>query len=145
MFRHLVAITVALLLPVVTTAGPIRDAINRAGQEPPAVTTTQRHGSMWPGLLVASGGAALIGFGIAEMGNGRSDGASNSDMVEGQSRAGDSAEGRERDSRASAGCLIGGVAAALLGGLLVLRARRARATAILVAPGRVGVQHSVGF
>lgn len=145
MFQRVVAITLVLLMPTGAIAGPIQDSITKAAQESAAPPATTRSRSTWPGWLLVSGGAALIGFGLAERRGGGSDGAADSDHLKDQSSMNQSGEDRGGGRGVNTGYLIGGAASALVGGLLIYRAHRSRATAIVVAPGRVGVRHSFGF
>ena len=149
MFRRTVAIIIAVLLPTSAIAGPIRDSIAKAAQDSPVVAGSTRPGVAWPGLLLVAGGAALVGIGLADKRGGRSDGRSDgrpdSDQLMEQPSAAATTERGGDGGGAAAAIAIGGAVAALVGTWLVVRARRASATAIVVAPGRVGVRHSFGF
>lgn len=141
MWKRTIAVLLALALPGAVSAGPLKDAAEKAGRELARIQQREEPRSrarFWTGIsLIAGGGtlAALSGLEIGDDEPGPDDGEDldNSD------------DGEDSDGWANKALLGGGIAAATVGGVLLLTGRRASSPRISVQPGRMAVRHTVRF
>jgi hypothetical protein len=135
----LVVIVLTLALPTSAWAGPLAEALEKAARETalaqqPGPETRSRT-RFWTGLALLAGGAALVTLGTVEIGDdetGPDDGEDLDDSDDGE------------DSDVNKGLIGGGVAAASLGGWLLLTGR----SEPVAAPSRRGgvtLSHTVRF
>jgi hypothetical protein len=145
MWRKLVVMMVSLSLPCGASAGPLRAAIEKAAVETAAQQSggaqpdraNQRRGRLWTGIALLAGGgvlAALGGFELGDDENGPDDG----EDIDG------SDDGEDSDGWGNKAMLGGGIAAASLGGVLLITGRRS-GPGFSIRPGRFVIRHTVRF
>jgi hypothetical protein len=140
MWRSLTASLVVLALPASVSAGPLRDAAEKAGRDLGRAEQGQEgrdRGRFWAGIgLIAGGGllAALGGFEIGDDETGPDDG---EDFDE-------SDDGEDSDGWANKALIGGGVAAATIGTVLLFTGRESLPS-VAVRHGRVTVRQTLKF
>ena len=131
MCRKLIALLVAWSLPGVAVAGPLKDAAETAGRELARAQQNVEGRSaarLWTGVALLAGGGVLSTLGAVEIGDDETGPDDGEDLDE-------SDDGEDSDGVNKA--LIGaGVAAAALGGVILLTGRK---TGPSVSLGRNGV------
>jgi hypothetical protein len=135
------ALVLAVGLPASGSAGPLAAAAEKAGRELAVAQqeqeTPQNRGRFWTGIALMAGGgvlAAVGGFALGDDESGPDDGEDfdNSD------------DGEDSDGSAGAALIGSGIAAAALGGFLVITDRNA-GRSVSVRPGRVTVRQTIKF
>jgi hypothetical protein len=141
MWRKLIAVLVALMMPTAASAGPLRDAVEKSGQDIAAQAKNAqelergRGGRFWTSMALIGGGAALSTFGLVEIGDdesGPDDGEDADDSDDGE------------DSDVNKAMLGGGIAAAALGTFLLFTGKKS-GPKLSVGPKGVAVQQTVRF
>jgi hypothetical protein len=139
MWRQVIAVLLSLVIPVAASAGPLRDAAEKAARETslaqqPSADSGSRS-RFWTGIALLAGGALLVTLGAVEIGDDEGGPDDEEDLD-------DSDDGEDADINKA---LIGsGVAAAALGSWLTISGRRST-TAVSPTRGRVVVRHTVRF
>jgi hypothetical protein len=140
MWRQFVATVLALAVPAGASAGPLRDAVEKAAREAalqqPAPDTQSRT-RFWTGIALLVGGGVLAALGSVELGDddvGPDDG---EDFDE-------SDDGEDSDGWGNKALIGGGVAAATVGGILLITGRRSGPVPS-VRPGALAVRHTIRF
>jgi hypothetical protein len=148
MWKKLIAMVLALSLPAGASAGQLRAAVEKAVRElpTPQVEETRSRARFWSGIALIGGGAVLASLGGVEMGEDEGTG----DVDE----PGDDPEDSdltEDEGVAGKTLLGGGIAAATVGGLLLLTGRKPsgprKPTGPVVSARRGGVtiQQTISF
>jgi hypothetical protein len=139
MWKRLTAAVLALAVPGSASAGPLRDAIDKAGREivVEQVDQPQSRARFWSGIALIAGGGVMTALGGIEIGDdevGPDDGEDfdNSD------------DGEDSDGW-NKGLLGGGIAAATLGGVLLLTGRKKSGPVVSMTPGQVSVRQTIRF
>lgn len=139
MLKKVIALILALSVPAAASAGPLRDAADKAGRvlALAQVEEPRSRARFWTGIgLIAGGGvlAALGGFELGDDGSGPDDGEDfdNSD------------DGEDADGWRKA-ALGSGIGAAAIGAVLLLTGGRKGGPVVSVKPGSVAVRQSVSF
>jgi hypothetical protein len=133
MWRKIVAMALACAVPAAVSAGPLREAVEKAGREVALAQQAEVEGSrarLWTGIGLIAGGsllAALSAFEIGDDENGPDDG---EDFDE-------SDDGEDSDGWGGKAMLGGGIAAAALGSVLLLTGRGSAPTVAPKKPGLV--------
>lgn len=141
MWKRIVAMGLALALPAGASAGPLKEAAERAGRE---LAQTQRdektpsRGRFWTGIALIAGGSTLAALGGLELGDDETGPDDGEDLD-------DSDDGEDSDGWGNKALLGGGIAAATVGGLLLITGRKKSGTVVSMHPGRVTVRHTVRF
>jgi hypothetical protein len=142
MFRRIIAAVLVFALPATATAGPLKEAAERAGRELAAKQQEEKAPSdrarFWTGIALIAGGGVLGALGAMELGDdesGPDDGEDNDD----------SDDGEDSDGWGNKALIGGGIAAAATGGWLLLTDRRNQGTRVSVQPSRLTVKHTVRF
>jgi hypothetical protein len=140
MWRTVTALTLVLALPGSASAGPLREAVEKAGQD---LTRAQEErddpgrGRFWSGIALLAGGgvlAALSGFELGDDESGPDDGEDFDD----------SDDGEDSDGWGNKALLGSGIGAATVGGLLLLTGRKS-GPSVSVRRNGVTVRHTVRF
>ena len=139
MWKRLTAVLLAFALPGSASAGPLREAIDKAGRQVAAeqVEQPQSRARFWSSIALIAGGGVMTALAGMEIGDdevGPDDGEDfdNSD------------DGEDSDGW-NKGLLGGGIAAASLGGVLLLTGRKKSGTVLSVTPGQVSVRQTIRF
>jgi hypothetical protein len=133
MMKKIVAMVLALALPATASAGPLMEAAERAARE---LTQAQAEsqdgrGRFWVGIVLLGAGATLGVLGGTEF---RDD----------EDEPGDIDEVDDGDVTEKA-MFFGGLAAAGLGTVLIVRGHNSAVMRVVARPGRVMVKQSVRF
>ena len=141
MGRKLIALVLTLAVPAGASAGPLKEAVEKAArelslaQQPPPDTRSRSR--FWTGIALLAGGGVLSTLGAVELGddeNGPDDGED----------ADASDDGEDSDGWGNKALIGSGVAAATLGGWLLITGRNS-STTVSARPGRVVVRHKLRF
>jgi hypothetical protein len=139
MWRKLTAVVLSLAVPALASAGPLREAVEKAARESSFAQDRAPEGRsrsrFWTGMTLIAAGAVLTTLGSVEIGDDE-DGPDDAEDFD------DSDDGE--DSDANAGLLGGGIAAAGIGTWLLLTGRRSAPT-VSAGPGRFVVRQTVRF
>src|SRR5688572_9075905 len=139
MWRAVTALVLAIALPVSASAGPLKDAAEKAGRD---LSRAQQHetrnrGRFWTGIGLIAGGGLMATLGALELGDDETGPDDGEDFD-------DSDDGEDSDGWGDKALIGGGIAAAALGGILLFTGRDSRST-VSVRPGRVTVRHTLRF
>lgn len=134
MWKRFVAMVLALSVPAGASAGPLREAAERAGRELAlAPQDAGRSGTrLWSGIALIGGGTVLAVLGGGELG-GEDEGPN------------DPAEPNDGGETGGTVMLIGGIAAAALGGVLLFTGRKSSGPVASIRPGEVAVRQTIRF
>lgn len=140
MLKRFIAVLLALAVPAGASAGPIAEAVERAGKElalAQAAEQGRTRGRFWTGITLIAGGGVLAALGGLEIGDDETGPDDGEDFDE-------SDDGEDSDGWGNKAMLGGGVAAAGVGALLLLTGRRS-GPVVSAQPGRVIVRQTVKF
>lgn len=120
MWRGLIALALMLALPAGASAGPLKDAVEKAGRDLGAAQAQQERGRsrarLWSGIALIAGGGALAALGGFEF---RDDETGPDDGED----FGPEDDGEDSDGWGNKAMIGGGIAAATIGGVLLLTGR----------------------
>jgi hypothetical protein len=139
MWRQAIAVLLSLVIPVAASAGPLRDAAEKAARE---TSLAQQpgpepggRGRFWTGIALLAGGVVLATLGAVEIGDDEAGPDDEEDFDE-------SDDGEDEDTNKA--LISSGVAAAAVGSWLVITGRRS-GTTVSPSRGSVVVRHTVRF
>ena len=139
MWKRMTAAILVLAVPSSVSAGPLREAIEKAGREIAVeqVDQPRSRARFWSGIALIAGGGVMTALAGMEIGDdevGPDDGEDfdNSD------------DGEDSDGW-NKGLLGGGIAAASIGGVLLLTGRKKSGPVLSLTPGRVSVRQTIRF
>lgn len=141
MWKKFVALALAVAMPAGVSAGPLRDAAEKAGREQALAqrdSETRGRTRFWSGIALIAGGGALATLGAVEFGDDETGPDDGEDLD-------DSDDGEDSDGWGNKAMLGGGIAAATLGGILLITGRNNSGPAVSLAPGKVTVRHTLRF
>ena len=140
MWRKIIAMGLALTLPGAVSAGPLKGSVEKAGREmalSQSAMETRSRSRFWTGIALIAGGGALALFG-AEFGD------DETGPDDGEDSDG-SDDGEDSDGRGDKAKLGGGIAAAAVGGILVMTGRQRSGPVVSLRRGSVTIRHTVRF
>ena len=140
MRRKIVALGLALVLPAVASAGPLKEAVEKAGRElapAQAGQETRSRSRFWTGIALIAGGGAFAALGGAEFGDDETGPDDGEDLN-------DSDDGEDSDGWGNKAMLGGGITAATVGGILLITGRQT-SSPVVMRPGGVTLRHTVRF
>lgn len=139
MCRKLIALLLVWAVPGVVVAGPLKDAAEKAGREMAVAPQTgegMSRARLWTGIALLAGGGTLSALGGFEIGDDETGPDDGEDV-------GGADDGEDSDTMNKA-LIGGGIAAAALGGIILLTGRKS-GPSVSLGPNRVVVKHSVRF
>lgn len=141
MWRKIVAAFLAVAVPAAASAGPLKEAVDKAGRElalaqPDAETRSRSR--FWTGIALIAGGGVLATLGSVELGDDETGPDDGEDLD-------DSDDGEDSDGWGNKALVGGGIAAATVGGILLLTGRQRALPAVSMRPGKFSVRHTVRF
>lgn len=141
MWRRIVALGVALALPAAASAGPLKESAEKAGRElartqPDAETRSRSR--FWTGVALIAGGGALAALGSVELGDDETGPDDGEDLDA-------SDDGEDSDGWGNKALIGGGIAAATVGGVLLITGRKKSGPVVSMRPGSITVRHTVRF
>lgn len=142
MWRKLVALGLVLALPAAASAGPLKESAEKAGRElalAEAQAEPRSRSRFWTGIALIAGGGALAALGGVEFGDDEKGPDDDEDL------SGSEDDGEDSDGWANKAVLGGGIAAATVGGILLITGRKGSAPRVSMKPGRVTVRHTIRF
>jgi hypothetical protein len=140
MWRRTIATVLALVVPAGASAGPLKEAFEKRGRELGLAqrdAETRGRGRFWTGIGLISGGGVLAALGSVELGDdeiGPDDGEDFND----------SDDGEDSDGWGNKALIGGGIAAATIGGVLLMTGRKS-GPVVSARPGSVTVRHTISF
>jgi hypothetical protein len=140
MWRKLIALVLTLAVPAGASAGPLKDAVDKAARELALTeqnTDAGGRGRFWTGIALIGGGGVLATLGALELGDDETGPDDGEDLD-------DSDDGEDSDGWGNNALLGGGIAAATIGGILLMTGRKS-GPVLSVRPGRVTVGQTVRF
>jgi hypothetical protein len=140
MVKKVTALLVALALPAQVSAGPITEAIAKAGRELAKAQQeepTRKGARFWTGIALISGGGLLTALGSVEFGDDETGPDDGEDFD-------DSDDGEDSDGVNKA-MIGGGIAAAALGGVLLFTGKKKSGPVVSIRPNGVMVRQTVSF
>jgi hypothetical protein len=140
MWRRVVATVLAFILPASASAGPLKDAAERAARELASVQQreeTRKGARFWTGIALLAGGGTLATLGSVEVGDDEIGPDDGEDLD-------DSDDGEDSDGLNKA-LIGGGIAAAALGGVLLFTGAKKSGPVVSVKPGGVAVRQTIRF
>ena len=140
MWRRIIAAVLVLAVPAGASAGPLKEAVEKAGRELALAqreAETRGRGRFWTGIGLIAGGGVLAALGSVELGDDEIGPDDGEDFD-------DSDDGEDSDGWGSKALIGGGIAAASIGAALLLTGRKS-GPVVSVRPGSVTVRHTVRF
>jgi len=141
MWRRFIALTLALALPAGASAGPLKEAAEKAGRELALVQPDPQprgRARFWTGIALIGGGGALAALGALELGDDETGPDDGEDLD-------DSDDGEDSDGWGNKAMLGSGIGAAAVGAVLMITGRKTSGSVVSLHPGRVKVSHTVRF
>jgi hypothetical protein len=141
MWRQIVAMVLTLALPASASAGPLKEAVEKAGRELALAQRneeTQSRGRFWTGIALIAGGGALATLGSVEFGDDEQ-GPDDGEDLDG------SDDGEDSDGWRNKALMGGGIAAATVGAVLLITGQKKSGPVVSMRPGSITVRHTVRF
>jgi hypothetical protein len=141
MWRKIVALGLALALPSAASAGPLKESAEKAGKELALAQTdveTRSRSRFWTGIALIAGGGALAVLGSVELGDDET-GPDDGEDLNG------SDDGEDSDGWGNKALLGSGLAAAIVGGVLLMTGRKGSSPSVSMGPGKITVHQTVRF
>jgi hypothetical protein len=130
----------SLAMPAGASAGPLKEAAEKAGRELAMAqqnVETRSRARFWTGISLIAGGGVLAALGSVELGDDES-GPDDGEDID------DSDDGEDSDGWGNKALIGGGIAAATVGGVLLLTGRKS-GPVVTARAGRVMVRQTVRF
>lgn len=141
MWRKIVAIGLVLALPGAASAGPVKESAEKATRElalAQTETETRSRSRFWTGIALLAGGGVLATLGSVELGDDETGPDDGEDLD-------NSDDGEDSDGWGNKALIGGGIAAATVGGVLLLTGRKKAGPVVSMRHGGVVVRQTVRF
>jgi hypothetical protein len=141
MWRKIVAMGLVLALPGAAAAGPIKESAEKATREltlTQAEAETRSRSRFWTGIALLAGGGVLATLGSVELGDDETGPDDGEDLD-------DSDDGEDSDGWGNKALIGGGIAAATVGGVLLLTGKKNSGPVVSMRHGGVVVRQTVRF
>jgi hypothetical protein len=141
MWRKIVAVGLVLALPGAASAGPIKESAEKATRElalAQAETETRSRSRFWTGIALLAGGGVLATLGSLELGDDETGPDDGEDLD-------DSDDGEDSDGWGNKALIGGGIAAATVGGVLLVTGRKTSGPVVSMRRGGVAIRQTVRF
>jgi hypothetical protein len=142
MWKTFIAFVLVLTVPGGASAGPLREAVEKAARELAAAQQqrdqTRSRARLWTGIALLAGGGVMTTLGSIELGDDEVGPDDGEDFDE-------SDDGEDSDGWGNKALIGGGIAAASLGAILLFTGRRDSGPVVSVQPGGVRVRQTVRF
>ena len=141
MCKRIIALILTLALPGVASAGPLKDAVEKAGRElalKQRQAETRSRTRLWTGIALIAGGGVLSALGSVELGDDET-GPDDGEDLNG------SDDGEDSDGWGNKALLGGGIVTATVGSVVLLTGRRGSGPRVSVRNGGVAVRQSIRF
>ena len=140
MCRKLVAMILVLAMPAGASAGPLKEAVEKAGGHMARAqgdTGGRSPARLWTSIGLIAAGGVLTALGSLEL-------VDDEDGPDDPEDFDESDDGEDEDGWGNKALIGGGIASAALGSVLLITGRRG-GPVLSIRPGRVVVRHSVRF
>ena len=140
LWTRIVALGLALAMPASASAGPLREAAEKAARELAVAQSgqnTRGRGRLWTSIALIAGGATLAVLSGVEL--------SDSDTGPDEDMDSDDAPGEDDGDAWEKVMLGGGIAAAGTGVILLFTGGASPSPTISTRPGRVTIRHRIRF
>ncbi len=141
MWRRIAALWLLLALPATASAGPLKDAADKAARDlaiAQAEPDTRSRSRLWTSIGLMVGGGVLAALGSVELGDDET-GPDDGEDLNG------SDDGEDADGWGNKALIGGGVAAATVGGVLLFTGRGKAGPVVSMRRGGVAVRQTVRF
>jgi hypothetical protein len=141
MWNRFIATILVLAVPASASAGPLKEAVEKAGRELASSQQpddTRSRARFWTGVALLAGGGLVTVLGSLELGDDESGPDDGEDLD-------DSDDGEDSDGWGNKALIGGGIAAAGLGAVLLLTGRGGSSPVVSVRPGSIGIRQTVRF
>jgi hypothetical protein len=141
MWKGIVAIVLALAMPAGASAGPLKEAVEKAGRDlarAQRIEEPRSRGRFWTGIALIGGGAVLAVLGSVELGDDEA-GPDDGEDLNG------SDDGEDSDGWGNKALVGTGIGAATAGGVLLLTGRKKSGPSVSIRRDGVAVRHTVRF
>lgn len=138
--KTIVALMLSLVLPASASAGPLREAAEKAAREHSLAQpdrVERGRGRFWTALALIAGGAALATWGAIEI--------ADSDTGPEEDNDTDDLPGANDSDTAEKVMFGGGLAAAGVGAIVLMTGGQRSSPTVAPRPGRLHVTHTVRF
>ena len=140
MWRKLIAIILVFVVPTGASAGPLKEAVEKAGRHIALAQGDVQTGSrarFWTSIALITGGGLMTALGGLELGDDE-DGPDDGEDLD------DSDDGEDSDGWGNKALIGGGIASAALGSVLLITGRKS-GPVVTFRAGSVRVRHTISF
>lgn len=140
MWRTVTALVLTLALPAGASAGPLKEAADKAGQQLGRAQEERDgrgRGRFWSGVALLAGGGVLAALGSVELGDDEVGPDDPEDFD-------NSDDGEDSDGWGNKALIGGGIAAAAAGGLMLITGRKS-GPSVSMRRNAVAMRHTVRF
>jgi hypothetical protein len=141
MWKKIVALVLAVALPNAASAGPLKASAEKATRElalAQAEAETRNRSRFWTGIALLAGGGVLAALGSVELGDDETGPDDGEDLD-------NSDDGEDSDGWGNKALIGGGIAAATVGGVLLITGRRKGGPVVSMRRGGVAIRQTVSF
>lgn len=141
MWRKIVAVCLVLALPGAASAGPLKESAEKATREltlAQAEVETRSRSRFWTGIALLAGGGVLATLGSVELGDDETGPDDGEDLD-------NSDDGEDSDGWGNKALIGGGIAAATVGGVLLITGRNKSGPVVSMRRGGVAVRQTIRF